>query len=78
MKYYTSTEAAEYLGVHKHTLYSWHLKKKLVPDKLIGKIRLYTQAQLDTKFCVSCGSPVIHDRTGTSTRCNNLKCNDHD
>lgn len=44
-------EAAKFLDVCKQTLYNWHKKKRLVPDKIhpVTKRRHYSMKQL-TKF----------------------------
>lgn len=43
----TQTQAAEYLGVSKPTLWRWNKEKYLVPTSHIGMRPMYSKAALD-------------------------------
>lgn len=43
----TQTQAAEYLGVSKPTLWRWQKEKYLVPTSRIGMRPMYSKAALD-------------------------------
>ena len=46
-KLYTTEQAADAIGVSRQTLQTWIAEGKIKPPKLIGKTRVWNQAQVD-------------------------------
>jgi excisionase family DNA binding protein len=46
-KFYTTGEAANAVGVSRQTLQTWIADGKVVPPKMIGNTRVWSQTQVD-------------------------------
>jgi excisionase family DNA binding protein len=46
-KFYTTGEAAEEIGVSRQTLQTWIADGKIIPPKMVGTTRVWSQKHVD-------------------------------